>query len=522
MNAKILLYALLFALSIFGILSIYPGFTWLENDDLVMYRISNSVVTGQLETNLVFISPFCGLIVYLINLALGIKYGYVLFFFTLHAFCFALTVNWLYSNFNQEPINGVLLFLVYLVCFFLPSVTRLNFTTLAFHSFIGAFALFKGGPRNETLRYLLAALILFIGFSIRSQVIMLLIPLLVFQVRSLKLDYKQLIYSGIFLVTLFCLDRFVLTSTGTDWDYFYEYNKVRGFLQDSPYNWYMLAFDKIRWSVPDYEYYRKFFFDSVPKFDPEGLQSVRDSFRFLGIRNLVNMTTSQVFLGKNGFISFTAIGFAVYALLNRKPDLFFILSYFVLSLILISSFSILKERVLLPYSLVVFGIVAIRLNNFVVVKFLSVAILCFGTYIYTVQLASGKESEPTSYLPKTEAGSAIVTCTGRGYPSLSVRLNEDKIESLDHFYYLGWMIHCPHQAKSRFFTSDSSLISKVLTGKHYFLIDDYSESILINYIKASYSDSIIRSVRWKSGTMHLLRYQLPDQRSISNESKLGN
>lgn len=521
MNVKTLLYALLSAFTILAILCIYPGFTWLENDDLVMYRISNSVITGELETNLVFISPFCGSIIYLINVALGIKYGYVLFFFLLHTICFVLATNWIFLTFKHKRLDGLLLFSVYLICFFLPSVTRLNFTTLAFHSFLGAVALFNSGLKSEELRYLLAAFVLYIGFSIRSQVIMLLIPLLIFQAPRIEFQPKPLIFSSILLITLFCLDRVVLTSMGSDWDYFYAYNKVRGFLQDSPYNWYMLSYDKIRWSVADYEYYRKFFFDSVPKFNLEGLQSVRDNFRFLGIRNLVNMTTSQVFLSKNGVISFIAIGFGFYALMKRKFDAFFILAYFILSLLLISSFSILKERVLLPYSLLVFGIIFLRFEDLKILKLTSFVVLVFGIYVYSFQLANGKESEPAAYMPKIDFSSTIVTCTGRGYPSLTIRLYEDKLPGLNQFYYLGWMTHCPHQKKNRFFTSDSSLIAKVLTGKHYFLIDDYSESILKNYIRANYCDSIVRSVCWKSGTMRLLQYQLPNRSSISRQTKLA-
>ncbi|MCC5945587.1 MAG: hypothetical protein JJT94_11685, partial [Bernardetiaceae bacterium] len=236
MSKHIKTFALLLIIcnSVFLILYPYIPARFAVNDDVVMLLISSGKITGEPEPYLIFIN-------FLIGYILSQAYTYlpsVEWYSVHHVMCYASSLAVLLFVFIQQKENRVIksLKIITVLLFIVLFALELQFTTVAFSLSIAGYLLayytitnYQFPDKLYIFFGIIAVLFILWGFCVRFEAwavtSLLVVP---FFYKSLAIKKNYLLYGTAALLLIFAFSVDKIQHQGDDWEYFTEYNKLRG------------------------------------------------------------------------------------------------------------------------------------------------------------------------------------------------------------------------------------------------------------------------------------------------------
>jgi MFS family permease len=349
-----------------------------QTDEFGMMILASGIYTGEQENMLIFISPIIGKFLNFLYTVFSEKlnwYSIFILFVYFSSWLAILNLVTCIKEFTKEKILGFyFLFITFGVYFIL----NFSFTVASFFLGITAILYYLFSPKT------IANIVIFVSFFIicfllRSFVFYYLIILfcaiivLEFIFDNRKINFKQLSILIAFAALFFWTNN-KLASQNHEWQKFLDYNIVRGRLQDNP-NFYFNNKEEIKlkmnWSETDYQMLYNWNTDIENKFTKHELAKLLGSLKlstFWGLYYLHYILKNSLFYYVLTFLLF-------FSVLNKNYNwkLFLIALFFITSLLIISQFYIMKERVFLP---LLFSLFMLLLFNY---KFKKVNFASFVT-----------------------------------------------------------------------------------------------------------------------------------------------
>ena len=363
-NRYLYLTILLFSTIFFVVLAIVLPIRFEENDDIVMLLFASGDYTGTPEFRLVFINSIFGFLLSgLYSITKGIEW--YSFLFSIFQILSLSVILWSIIKHNASFIWKVAFILFFLVLE-ARFIAQFQFTTTASMLALAGLILFSF---NGKARIILGLTLLVISSLVRFEacmlVIILFVPLLLKKYIEEK-NYKEIKYISyaIAAISLLYGVNYLTYQTDNEWAAYYQYNKIRGEINDNPNS------QRIQNNLPgevekiDYELLISFFPD-YGKMNLEKIKSIEKSIDDVSfLSKLKNIYPSfrkhtQIIL----IILFLSL---VLCLENKKSNyLFILLSLFMFLFIatFISFSGTLKLRVLLSAVMVLVYSFFILSNN---------------------------------------------------------------------------------------------------------------------------------------------------------------
>ncbi len=223
---------LLFNTFVFVLLSWVLPIRFEENDDIAMCMIANGIYSGSPDCHLVFINAILGsFIAMLYKLYSGVEW-YTMFFAVLQIISMSV-LTYFISNDKNKPVILRLLWLIVSYILWTRILLSLQFTTTAGIATLAGMAILLRDCRAKP--FFAGGGLLFAGSLLRfhsaALTVLLLIPLVVWKYRLDIKKYIPFIIIGIVVIAAKCSDR--LFYRNSDWQYYNEYNLVRGSINDA-------------------------------------------------------------------------------------------------------------------------------------------------------------------------------------------------------------------------------------------------------------------------------------------------
>ena len=364
-NRYLYLSTLLFSTVFFVVSAIALPIRFEENDDVVMLLFASGQYTGTPEFRLVFINSVFGFLLSgLYSITKGIEW-YSMLFSIFHILSLSII---LWAIIKQ---NTFFIWKVVFVSFFLVLETRFiaqfQFTTTASMLALAGLIQFSfNGKINKVIGLTLLVISSLVRFEACMLVITLFIPLLLKKYIEEK-KYKEIKYISFAIAAIFLLYgvNYLTYQTDNEWAAYYQYNKIRGEINDNPNSQKILNNLPSTVEKVDYDLLVSFFPD-YGKMNLEKIKSIEKSIDNVSfISKLKNIYPSfrkhtQIIL----IILFLSL---ILCLKNQKSNyLFILLSLFIFIFIttLISLSGTLKLRVLLSaLSVLVYSLFVLSNNS---------------------------------------------------------------------------------------------------------------------------------------------------------------
>ncbi len=495
---------------------------WNANDDIAMANLANSRITGIPEWQLVFINPLWGLMLKGLYLISGRVPWYPWLFVLMQGFGWALffratgllSFGWQKWAWAFAIWLGLSLFVL----------IQLQFTSAASFPAISALLFAAAQLRQarnagQLLRRIWPALLCFwLCWLVRKEAIYLVVavsvPLLVWLVFVEKRVFQKL-WPALILLSIFCGGALVverLAYTGPEWQYFTEYNWVRGQLQDArpiPFESDPALMRRLGWTEVDHFLFYHFRQDRDPRFD---LESIRQLYAIKG-KQAERIDLSDKVIGEWKRIQYagwawTRFGFAALALLAlgtvRKKDMAAIAGTIAAAVGVAAAFIvilILKDRVLI--CLLFQGVATCFFIGFYSARgpsFLRLGLLGIGLALGLLSAKSGMSQglailrnlpHTYYYLARMEAPNSQNPVVDFFSGSLAVN------DPFRHYHLplayrrmqpmpLGWLSYSPFQARAMNrmgYRTDSSLFLQAARDpRATFLLDPLAKPFLERYL----------------------------------------
>jgi hypothetical protein len=209
-----------------------------ENDDVVMLLFASGKYSGNPEPHLVFINYIYGLFLkFLYSIIPGIEW-YTIIFSLIHIL-FLSVISW--SILTNKKINYLYKY-IFLLLFYVIEVRLILLfqftTTAAICALTGSFLIFYEKNFQRIFGMLLILVAGLIRFEATLLVLLVLSPIFistVFVEKKIILS-KPFIFlmSSLILLSLFKFVDYQSYNLNTNWRYYYQYNKLRGQINDNP------------------------------------------------------------------------------------------------------------------------------------------------------------------------------------------------------------------------------------------------------------------------------------------------
>lgn len=273
-------FLLLFLINVLFVIIVTCVFYWRyeSNDDLVMAWIASGKFMGSPDYHLVFINAIYGFVLSWLYRVLPMVEWYTLLFLTFHVFSLTIIAKWFLNLKIKKYLKIAILTLVYLIE--VRMLLLLQFTTTAGFLASAAFVLLLGSRKKDLvfgmLLFLLASLVRFQAAMLVGLVFCFFYPLYIYLFNFSLPQFLALIICLLLSVSSKIVDRRIYHSD-PEWDYYYDYNEVRGKLNDNPNNW--RAQDHLPDNVlrEDYKMLTWYFFPDPSVLDLETLKTIHNT-----------------------------------------------------------------------------------------------------------------------------------------------------------------------------------------------------------------------------------------------------
>lgn len=225
------------------------------NDDVVMLMISSGAYSGTPDFHLVFINVIYGLLLKGLYFILPGLEWYTILFCLLHIISFSI-ILWVYSK-RITTAFGQLLLLLLLLVLQARFIVGFQFTTTA--AIVACAGLSLYFERGKKVK-ILGLFLFLIGSLIRFEAAMLCFgvyaPVMMFPLSGRIRSKRQFLNTGLILFAILVLPVLArgvdaqVYKHNSEWQYYVDYNRVRGALNDNP-NFAKLLNDSPACSVAD-------------------------------------------------------------------------------------------------------------------------------------------------------------------------------------------------------------------------------------------------------------------------------
>jgi hypothetical protein len=327
---------------------------WNSNDDFVMKRISEGLLSKTNSEFLIFINPLVGLLLKFLYSVKPVSQWYSWMFVFLYAICNSV-LSFLIFRKGFSSLSQIL-FLSLFPLFLIKINTEYQFTLLASYLAIsGYFLLFLSIYDGVSSRFwiLFSCLLLVVSSLFRIESFLMISvffsPFFLLFFPGVKRLYTYLIVAGFLVLSTKLF--FVKYYASEDWKYYKEYNASRAIIVDSPpadYSKIRKEVEKVGWKIFDLELFKGHYFESSEIFSLDKINQVNLIYKrkFLVSPNIF-------FVEKNGMYLSFLFGLLALSVLffNRKISLYILVSVLICfsALILISVSRKIPERVFMSF-----------------------------------------------------------------------------------------------------------------------------------------------------------------------------
>jgi hypothetical protein len=337
------------------------------NDDVYMLLFASGKYSGTPEAHLVFINYVYGLFLKLLYSWNNEVEWYSLIFAFFHIVCITV-IAWFVSVSSNAKLLFKLLFLCIFYSLELRFIMYFQFTTTAALCAISGLILITEGKIFQNyfgiVLFIVAALIrieaALLVFLIFSPVF--LKPIII----NRKVIFTRSVYfvfAGLFIIGLMKFIDYRSYQINKSWNYYEQYNKVRGKINDNPFLWEI----KKPADVASYD------FSLLGTFFPDGqvlplnkLVTIKKTLENVAItRKIANILPSlKDFKAILIMVLITSLLFFLHNKDKKSNFVFFLsLCLFLFAFIYIASFGAIKSRVFLPAVMALFVVMFINLQH---------------------------------------------------------------------------------------------------------------------------------------------------------------
>ena len=278
------------AVFIASAISILP-FYFEDNDDVTMIGIISGAMFGTPDYHSVFINSLLGFVSSRLYLLSNSIEWYTLLFVILHIISCTIISNFILNHFLGRVLKlagGVFLYSVEIIL-----LTHFQFTTTACLSATAALFLIidnrKGIRIQGILLFILASFIRFHAAMLTGLVFVCAYP---YYIYKTGFD-KRIFFSLCFCLCVAFTGRFAdvqVYRQDSDWSYYYDYNSVRGQLNDSSNEWRYYSALPESVDTASYELFRWYFFQDPEVLDLSALKQIQSNiekqYKYKGIPHI--------------------------------------------------------------------------------------------------------------------------------------------------------------------------------------------------------------------------------------------
>ncbi len=230
---------LLFNILLVFVVCHYFGFRFEDNDDIAMCMIANGMYTGSPDCHLVFINAIYGSLLSGLYNLVSIVEWYTWSFLFLHVCAMAIIVkNTIQAWQKHLPLGLAFILLFYVI--WITWLQLIQFTTTAAICALAGCVLLQR-KRGAILACIFILLGSLIRFEAAALVVLIFIPLFFYTYRTAWKSYAVLCVIGLIVLCAKGADNLFYQST--EWQYYKEWNAIRGTLNDNPSFGYVNAMD---------------------------------------------------------------------------------------------------------------------------------------------------------------------------------------------------------------------------------------------------------------------------------------
>lgn len=223
---------LLINIIIFGLINWGLPIRFEENDDIIMCLIANGGYTGAPDCHLVFINALYGSILAWLYTIIPTIEWYTVSFFILHIVSITCIV-YLVAIKSKRSTIVKLVWLSFIYILWMRMILSLQFTTTAgITTMAGCWLMCQNTRKKNLLGGLLIIIASMLRFHIVGLIVLMFIPVYIFQFHLEFKRYIPLIIVGMVVFSVKFIDNSFYQSP--EWKYFKEYNYIRGQLNDNP------------------------------------------------------------------------------------------------------------------------------------------------------------------------------------------------------------------------------------------------------------------------------------------------
>lgn len=480
-----------------------------ENDDIIMCLIANGEYSGTPDCHLVFINALFGSLLACLYKIFPAFEWYTISFCILHVVSMTCVVYLLIKKKNLNT-TYKLIWLSFFYVIWIRMLMTLQFTTTAGISAVaGCWLMCHETRKTKIIGGILIIIASMLRFQVVGLVVLLFIPLFIYQ---FKLKYKQyipLILIGTLVLIIKFSDNFFYQSP--EWKYYKQYNQIRGQLNDNP-NAHKLDVN-FEWpngvKRADYEMLLSFIADPTI-LDLEALKIISGEVKRTSLQNKIqNVSKLRLYLTITLLMISSMALLSLNASKTKKVYLVASLLLFCLVAIGISLNGTLKNRVFLCMLLsIIIGCyhVATLDNNkrFLTLCLLGVIMLMNGKYVKQIHNAHKTVERKITYwneistlLEKMPDDGYRITSTGADMVLEGMSIFKVKIPNYS-ILGLGWLTSIPFNAEIfnsyRDFTRNNI---HILTPNNETSIQRVQSSIQNNYFINTSEEILAKSEHYK-------------------------
>lgn len=294
------------------VLLVTQSFYWHyeSNDDLIMAWIASGKFLGSPDRHLVFINVVYGIVLSWLYKLLPFVEWYTLLLLTFHVLSLTIIAKWLLKQEIMKVIKLAIFVLLYLLE--VRMLLSLQFTTTSGLLSTAALVLIIETRKKNLilgiLLFVLASMIRFQAAMLVGLVFCMFYPLFVYYFEFSFPQFLALITCVLLSISFSMIDKKNYQSD-PEWGYYYEYNKVRGRLNDNPNSW--RAFDHLPQNVckEDYKMLTWYFFPDPSVLDLNTMRILYDTVeKQTGYKSVPYIKkTKNIWYSMKGYVSYFSL-----------------------------------------------------------------------------------------------------------------------------------------------------------------------------------------------------------------------
>lgn len=394
-NSILLLVLLVINTIIFIIAALGFPIRFKENDDIMMCLIANGGYSGSPDCHLVFINAIYGTLLKWLYLLIPTIEWYTISFSIVHIISISCIIYLIVKKQDQNIYIKLVWFLfVYVI--WIRMIATMQFTTTAGIAVIaGCWLMCKGTNLYNIVGGILIIIASLIRFQVAGLVVLLFIPLFIYQFNFSYKKYLPLIIIGSFIIILKFADYGFYQSP--EWKYYKQYNTIRGQLNDNPNADSDYVYNQLPEGVTktDYEMLLQFVGDPSV-IDLEAIDEINEKIKLTTLKNKIQHLGSLK-LYMSVFLILTCLTMLLLINSNKKDKVYILLSFLLFCGIAIgiAMNGTLKNRVflcmLLSLLLVYYHITSFEMKHKYILFFIvGLVLLLNGKYIKQIYKAKNQ------------------------------------------------------------------------------------------------------------------------------------